>query len=88
MQRQEIIANPFALMMDPESVVKEMECSERLARLQSRICRPLDKPLIPKVGDEEAANGSGRYDAEVEAEPEIEAEAEDEVIVARGELIL
>ncbi|TAK78781.1 MAG: hypothetical protein EPO01_10460 [Aquabacterium sp.] len=85
MQRQEIIANPFALMMDPESVVKEMERSERLARLQSRICRPLDKPLIPKVGEEEASN-TGRYDAEVEAEPEIEAE--DEVIVAKGELIL
>ena len=69
MQRQEIIANPFALMMDPESVVKEMERSERLARLQSRICRPLDKPLIPKVGDEEdsraveAANDADAFDA-------------------------
>jgi len=38
-------ANPFALMMDPESVFQAIERSERLARLKSRICRPLDKPL-------------------------------------------
>lgn len=52
MQRQEIIANPFALMMDPDAVVQEMERSERLNHLNRRICRPLDKPLIPKVEDE------------------------------------
>lgn len=64
MQRQEIIANPFALMMDPQSVVQEMERSERLNRLQRRICRPLDKPLIPVVGEEDASN----FDAAIEAE--------------------
>jgi hypothetical protein len=28
-----------------------MERSERLNRLQSRVCRPLDKPLIPMLGE-------------------------------------
>lgn len=38
------VANPFALLLDPASVVAQMERSERLNRLSSRICRPLDKP--------------------------------------------
>lgn len=50
MQKQSLYANPFALMMDPEAVLAAMERSERLNRLQSRVCRPLDKPLIPMVG--------------------------------------
>jgi hypothetical protein len=36
-----------------------MERSERLNRLQSRVCRPLDKPLIPLVqGDRDAFDES------------------------------
>lgn len=35
--------NPFALMLDPASVIAAVERSERLARLHSTICRPLDK---------------------------------------------
>ena len=50
MQKQSLYANPFALMMDPQAVLAAMERSERLNRLQSRVCRPLDKPLIPMVG--------------------------------------
>lgn len=38
------VTNPFALLLDPAAVVAEMERSERLNRLSSRICRPLDKP--------------------------------------------
>ena len=49
MQKQGLFANPFALMMDPEAVLAAMERSERLNGLQSRVCRPLDKPLIPIV---------------------------------------
>lgn len=45
-------SNPFALLMDPETVVQAMERSDRLSRLHSRICRPLDKPLIPRVPKE------------------------------------
>ncbi|MFY9459741.1 hypothetical protein EV672_10362 [Aquabacterium commune] len=53
MQKQSLYANPFALMMDPQAVLEAMERSERLNRLQSRVCRPLDKPLIPMVGSDD-----------------------------------
>lgn len=43
-------ANPFALLMNPDAVFQALDRSDRLSRLQSRICRPLDKPLIPRVG--------------------------------------
>lgn len=66
MQHQGLVANPFALMMEPEAVFKAMECSERLNRLQRRVCRPLDKPLIPKIGDEADA-----FDQTVDSEPEL-----------------
>jgi len=61
MQLQDIVANPFALMMDPQGVVDAMERSERLARLQRRVCRPLDKPLIPHADGDQAA-----FDREIE----------------------
>ena len=41
--------NPFAMMLDPEAVINAMEDSMHLRRLRQRICRPLDKPLIPKT---------------------------------------
>jgi hypothetical protein len=47
----ELVANPFALLINPADVVAQMESSERLRRLQSRVCRPLDKPLIPCAAD-------------------------------------
>lgn len=55
--------NPFALMINPEAVIRAVECSERLGRLHARICRPLDKPIIPKVDDDLAA-----YDRQVDNE--------------------
>jgi hypothetical protein len=39
-----ISANPFALMIDPEAIFAAIERSDRLARLKSTICHPLDKP--------------------------------------------
>ena len=62
MHKHSLYANPFALMMDPQAVLEAMERSERLNRLQSRVCRPLDKPLIPMVGAEGQA-----FDQEVDA---------------------
>lgn len=59
------ISDPFALMMDPEAVFQAMERSDRLGRLKRRICRPLDKPLIPKVDDEVES-----FDHEVDASQE------------------
>jgi hypothetical protein len=41
--------NPFFMMLDPESVISAMEGSKNLRSLSKRICRPLDKPLIPKT---------------------------------------
>jgi hypothetical protein len=54
-----IASNPFALLMDPEPIFRAIEHSERLARLQSRVCRPLDKPLLPVVAAEEADTEGG-----------------------------
>ncbi len=53
-QAQHPSANPFALLMDPEAIFRAIENSERLERLHSRVCRPLDKPLLPVVAAEEA----------------------------------
>ncbi len=39
--------NPFVLMLDPEAVITAMEGSRNLRGLRHRVCRPLDKPLIP-----------------------------------------
>ena len=49
------VPNPFALMMDPESVLAAVARSERLARLKSQICRPLDKPMAPRPELDQAA---------------------------------
>ena len=68
MQKQSLYANPFALMMDPQSVLEAMERSERLNRLQSRVCRPLDKPLIPLVNADAQAFDHDVDDAPEEAE--------------------
>lgn len=38
------VANPFVLMTSPETIFAAIERSERLSRLKSTICRPLDKP--------------------------------------------
>ena len=52
MQSQSHTANPFAFMMDPSAVIYAMEHSERLGQLRSRVCRPLDRPLIAvQAGD-------------------------------------
>lgn len=65
MQQPQIVSNPFALLMDPNAVFAALESSDRLSRLQSRICRPLDKPLVGHVGDDVAA-----FDETVEAAAE------------------
>jgi len=57
------VTSPFALLLNPDVVVKAMEASERLSRLHSRVCRPLDRPVIPncKPDDPVAA-----FDAAIE----------------------
>lgn len=59
MQSAQPVANPFALLLNPDAVVAQMERSERLNRLSSRICRPLDKP---EPSDKAAEADPGRLD--------------------------
>ena len=60
-------SNPFALMMDPEAIFAAMASSDRLARLQSRIWRPLDKPLVART-DADAVAFDDAVDATAEPE--------------------
>jgi hypothetical protein len=53
MEHSHLASNPFALMLDPAAVILAMEKSDRLSRLHSRICRPLDK--IPGAVTEDEA---------------------------------
>ena len=53
MRRQSsLVANPFVMLTDPVAILQAVQCSERLNGLERRVCRPLDRPLIPKVGEE------------------------------------
>lgn len=73
MQDHQPIANPFELMMNPESVLQAMARSDRLDRLQRRICRPLDKPVIARKGSATEA-----FDDAIEAQIPSETNNEDE----------
>jgi len=55
MTAQQIGSNPFALMMDPDAIFAAMASSDRLARLSSRIWRPLDNPMIARADGDAAA---------------------------------
>jgi hypothetical protein len=57
-------SNPFEQLLDPNMIARAMEASERLGRhLHSRVCRPLDRPVIPttNIDDPVAA-----FDAAIE----------------------
>lgn len=62
MQHQHIMANPFALLMDPEAVHAALAQSAHLNSLKSRVWRPLDQPLIPR-----SAADVDAFDESVEA---------------------
>lgn len=55
MQTAQPVQNPFALLLNPAAVLAEVERSGRLNRLASRICRPLDKPVLGTASDDEKA---------------------------------
>ena len=65
MQTADILANPFSLMMNPAEVFQALERSDRLDRLQRRVCHPLDKPLIARKGAD-----MNEYDSAIDAEAE------------------
>jgi hypothetical protein len=61
------LANPFVMMTDPETILLAVERSERLNRLSRKVYRPLDRPLIPKVGAKDLSAFDNAIDCEVEA---------------------
>lgn len=60
--------SPFDLLLNPEAVFAAIQNSERLNRLNSRVCRPLDRQLPTAPG----TPGSGLSDLEAIAESGIE----------------
>lgn len=60
--------NPFALMIDPQAVIAQIEASDRLERLQRRVCRPLDKPLLGGQVDSDDDAGTTSPDATTAAQ--------------------
>ena len=68
MTHAQIASNPFALMMNPEAVFAAIEHSERLARLKSHICRPLDKPMVARADVAEAPTTEDDVDAWLDAQ--------------------
>lgn len=68
MTQTQIASNPFALMMDPAAVFAALERSDRLSRLQSRICRPLDKAQVVATPSAETAAFDDAVDAAAAAE--------------------
>ena len=59
-------SNPFVMMTDPEAILLAVERSERLNRLNRKVYRPLDRPLIPKVGAKDLSAFDDEIDSEVE----------------------
>lgn len=60
MAQQSQVRNPFMLMLQPEVVLAAVERSERLERLNRRLCRPLDRPLV----NSNAASVDGEHDTD------------------------
>jgi hypothetical protein len=65
-------ANPFGMMLSPEAVLLAVERSELLGNLKRRVCRPLDKPLIPKTQVSEL----DAFDREIDSLAEDDGEME------------
>ena len=62
------LSNPFVMMTDPETILLAVERSERLNRLTRKVYRPLDRPLIPKVGAKDLAEFDNEIDSAIEEE--------------------
>jgi hypothetical protein len=62
------LSNPFVMMTDPETILLAVERSERLNRLNRKVYRPLDRPLIPKVGAKDLADFDNEIDTAIEDE--------------------
>lgn len=58
MRQQNLVRNPFMLMLEPERVLEAVERSEMLGGLNRRQCHPLDRPA--PQGDATASAPTGR----------------------------
>lgn len=67
MSDTQIAVNPFGMMINPEAIIEAMNRSDRLERLQRHVYRPLDKPMLPRTGEDLEAS---RSDMEIDHEPE------------------
>ena len=67
MEKQCTAANPFVLMMDPESVLQAVERSERLQSLKRQVCRPLDRSSLPGAASAADVLTDGGEEAEADA---------------------
>lgn len=74
--KAQLVSNPFALMMDPQAVLAAMERSDRLQLLQRHVCRPLDKPVLARCGQE-----ADDFDHAIDDEPEIEDQAGPQTLI-------
>ena len=52
MSQQAQARNPFMLLVNPEVVLAAIENSERLGKLNSKMCRPLDGPVAGAAAEE------------------------------------
>ena len=68
MRRQStLVANPFVMLTDPVAILQAVERSELLNGLQRRVCRPLDRPLIPKAGSKDLSAFDQEIDGDVDS---------------------
>ncbi len=74
--------NPFALMLDPQSVLARINHSERLERLQRRVCRPLDRPMLPGAAADPEAEADASASELAALDDEGDAVTEDQVVGA------
>jgi hypothetical protein len=57
MKQESLVHNPFMMMLQPEVVVAAMERSEKLGRLNRRLCQPLDRVAGPAAEGAKVAGG-------------------------------
>lgn len=67
-------ADPFSLLVDPQAVQRALEGSQRLECLNRRICRPLDRTVVPKPAGEDSANYDAAIDAAIEQDDNLPLE--------------
>lgn len=58
MPHQTDVRNPFMLLICPEVVLAAIENSERLGKLNRKLCRPLDGPM-PTAGNADSTEETG-----------------------------